>query len=99
MIDGQDGILELPAMAGRKTRRRIPFNQIENLLVKVVNAPKSDSESQPKYAPAVVISGDAPATEKLAEWMDEKKAYEFVHWLRERVPCKNALQRPLAGRF
>jgi len=99
VIDGQDGILELPAMAGRKTRRRIPFNQIENLLVEVVNAPKSDSKSQPKYAPAIVISGGTPATEKLAEWMDEKKAYEFVHWLRERVPCKNALHHPLAGRF
>ena len=99
IIDGQDGTLELPAMAGRKSRRRIPFNQIENLLVETVLAPKSDSESQPKYAPAIVIEGSAPATEKLAEWMDEKKAYEFVHWLRERVPCKNAPQRPLAGRF
>lgn len=99
VIDSQDGVLELPAMAGRQTRRRIPFNQIDYLQVETVKAPKSDSETQPKYAPAIVIGGSSPATEKLAEWMDEKKAYEFVHWLGERVPCNHAPQRPRAGRF
>ena len=99
VIDGQNGVLELPAIAGRKTRRRIPFPHIEDLLVQTVRINHASEEARANYTPAVVIGGDTPATEKLAVWRDEKKASDFVQWLRERVPCKNTPPRPLVGRF
>ena len=99
VIDEPAGVLELPALGGRKTRRRVPFPHIEDLLVQTVRINHAGEEARANYTPSVVIGGDTPATEKLAVWRDEKKAYEFVQWLRERVPCNHAPARPLAGRF
>ena len=46
VIDGQNGVLELPAIAGRKTRRRIPFPHIEDLLVQTVRINHASEEAR-----------------------------------------------------
>lgn len=101
IIDTQGDTLELPLTCGRKTRRQVPFAQVQGVRVDTVQKSSSgDGEPAVMHAPTLELAGAESSEERLAEWYDSKRAEGFVEWLRSQLPPpKKTPPRPLAGRF
>jgi hypothetical protein len=99
VIDELAGSVELPATHGRKNRKRVRLADVESVFVESITKSAIDGEYSPTYAPALRIQGAPPGTERLAQWLDQDRAAQFVQWFQERLPQKSGSVRPLAGKF
>ncbi len=98
-IDELNSILELPRTHGRKTRVRLPLNQVRELRIEKIVVP--DGEGGPpsyRFAPTLDLIGGQSESQKLVQWWDEEKADDFVEWLRAKL-ARPVANRPLAGKF
>jgi len=89
VIDEQAGLLELPISQGRKSRVRVPFQNVERVYLKSVVKQDSEGGSRTDLMPAVEIKGEPPTTELLVHWQSELKSRDFVDWLCLQLPQRS----------
>lgn len=74
------GTMELPVTFGRKERVTVRFRDVDSLWVETIVRGGSKGTTY-TFAPTLRIHGNQLGPQKLAEWSDPVKAYQFTNWL------------------
>ncbi len=85
VIDAARGWLELPAIRGRKSARRIPFDDLVSLEVDTIATRDADGDTSMVYIPTLHFTGSEPGLEQLARLHRVEDARELARWVRTQV--------------
>lgn len=91
ILDELNGAVQLPATQGRKSTKSFRLAEIHGIFVDVIETRDSEGSASYRYAPTLRLSGKDGPKEKLAEWMDEERASEFVAWLNEKLGPRTSI--------
>ena len=88
VINEGSGTMELPLTFGRKERMTVPFSNIENIWVKIIEHHSSKGGTSYTYAPMLNLRNQLD-NQKLAEWGDKLRADDFTEWLSKKIGVTN----------
>jgi len=89
ILDQLHGTLELPALCGRKERRKVAYASVQAVRLDVVTKNvSSKGQASVVYVPTLELAGETGSSaERLAEWHQQQQAEALVAWLRSQLPA------------